>query len=79
MKVVQAMLKLVMGRKAKASILAWAPYAEVASVVLCMIYLLRKGNIFTVELKKIRFHKHIFLQVVRYGLPSGIAGGRKYR
>ena len=46
--------------------------SQVASVVLCMIYLLRKGNIFTVELKKIRFHKHIFLQVVRYGLPSGI-------
>ena len=46
--------------------------SQLASVVLCMAYLLRRDNLFTVELKKIRFHKHIFIQVVRYGLPSGI-------
>lgn len=46
--------------------------SQAASVVLCMIYLLRKGNLFTVELKKIRFHRDIFFEVVNYGLPSGV-------
>lgn len=43
-----------------------------ASVVLCMRYLLRGGNIFTVELKKIRFHRDLLSEVVRYGFPSGV-------
>lgn len=46
--------------------------SQAASVVLCMIYLLKKGNIFTVELRKIRFHKALLLEIIRYGLPSGI-------
>lgn len=46
--------------------------SQAASVVLCMIHLLQKGNIFTVEIKKIRFHKDMLLEIVRYGLPSGI-------
>ena len=46
--------------------------SQAASVVLCMVYLLRKGNLFTVELKKIRFHRDIFFEVVSYGLPSGV-------
>ena len=46
--------------------------SQEASVGLCMIYLLRKGNLFTVELKKIRFHRDIFFEVVSYGLPSGV-------
>lgn len=46
--------------------------SQAASVVLCMVYLLQKGNIYTVELKKIRFHKDILLEVISYGLPSGV-------
>lgn len=46
--------------------------SQMASVVLCMAYLLRKGNIFTVELGKIRFHRDMFLEIIRYGLPSGV-------
>lgn len=46
--------------------------SQAASVVLCMCYLLRKGNIFTVELKKIRFHGDIFRQIIRFGLPAGV-------
>lgn len=46
--------------------------SQAASVVLCMAHLLRKGNIFTVELRKIRFHKDTLLEIVRYGLPSGV-------
>ena len=46
--------------------------SQAASVALCMVYLLRKGNIFTVELRRIRFHKDILLEIVSYGLPSGV-------
>lgn len=46
--------------------------SQAASVVLCMAYLLRKGNIFTVKLQKIRFHRDMLSEIVRYGLPSGV-------
>lgn len=46
--------------------------SQAASVVLCMRYLLQKGNIFTVELRKIRFHRDMLLEIIRYGLPSGV-------
>ncbi len=46
--------------------------SQMASVVLCMIYLLRKGNLFTVEWRKIRFHRDMLSEIVRYGLPSGV-------
>jgi len=43
-----------------------------ASVVLCMIHLLKKGHIYTVELKKIRFHWDMLKEVLHYGIPSGL-------
>lgn len=46
--------------------------SQAASVVLCMVYLLQKGNIYTVELAKIRFHKATLIEIIRYGLPSGV-------
>lgn len=46
--------------------------SQLVSVVLCMRHLLKKGNIFTVELKKIRFHGDMTKEIVRFGLPSGI-------
>lgn len=46
--------------------------SQAASVVLCMVHLLRKGNVFTVELSKIRFHRNMLMEIIRYGLPSGI-------
>ena len=46
--------------------------SQFASVVLCMAYLCKKGNIFTVEIKKLRFHKDMLAEIVRYGLPSGV-------
>ncbi len=42
------------------------------SVVLCMAYLCKKGQIFSVELKKIRFHLDMLGEIVRLGLPSGV-------
>lgn len=46
--------------------------AQASSVGLCIIHLLKKGNIFTVTLRKIRFHKDMLLEIIRYGLPSGV-------
>ncbi len=46
--------------------------SQMASVVFCMAYLLQKGNIFTVDLRKIRFHRDMLFEIVRYGLPSGV-------
>ena len=46
--------------------------SQAASVVLCMAYLLQEGNIYTVELRKIRFHKEILFEIISYGLPSGV-------
>ncbi len=46
--------------------------SQAASVVLCMMHLVQKGNINTVEWKKIRFHKATLVEIVRYGFPSGV-------
>ena len=46
--------------------------SQLASVVLCMAYLLRKGNLYTVEWRKIRFDRDMLSEIVRYGLPSGV-------
>lgn len=46
--------------------------SQIASVVLCLIYLCKKGNIFTVEFKKIRFHLDMLGEIIKYGLPSGV-------
>lgn len=46
--------------------------SQAASVVLCMAHLLKKGNLFTVQWKKIRFEKEILKEIIRYGLPSGV-------
>jgi Na+-driven multidrug efflux pump len=46
--------------------------SQMSSVVLCMIYLCKKGNIFSVELKKLRFHGDMLKEIIQYGLPSGV-------
>lgn len=46
--------------------------SQAASVMLCLIYLCKKGNIFSVELKKLRFHSDMLGEIIRYGLPSGV-------
>ena len=46
--------------------------SQLASVVLCMIYLFKKGNVFTVEIKKLRIHWDMFKEIIKYGLPSGV-------
>lgn len=46
--------------------------SQAVSVLLCMAHLLNKNNPFAVELKKIRFEKKILLEILHYGVPSGI-------
>ncbi len=46
--------------------------SQAASAVLCFIYLMRKGFVFTVEIRKIRFHRDMLREIIRYGLPSGV-------
>ena len=46
--------------------------SQAASVVLCFVHLMKKGNVFTVEIKKIRIHGDMLREIIRYGLPAGI-------
>lgn len=46
--------------------------SQAASVVLCMRHLMRRGNIFTVEWRKIRFHGDMLREIIHNGLPSGV-------
>ena len=43
-----------------------------ASVVLCLIHLCRKGRLYTISLKKLKFDKEMLVEIIRYGLPSGV-------
>ena len=42
------------------------------SALLCIIQLLRTKEVYRVSVKKIRFHKDMLGQILRYGLPSGV-------
>ena len=42
------------------------------SALLCFIHMLRVDAPYRIHIRKIRFHKESFLQIVRYGLPSGV-------
>lgn len=46
--------------------------SQMASVVLCMIHLCKKGHIFTLEWKKMRISRDMLGEIIRYGLPSGV-------
>ncbi len=46
--------------------------SQAASLVLCMKHLMKKGEVFSVDLKKIRFDKNILGEIIRFGLPAGV-------
>ena len=46
--------------------------SQAASVVLCAVHLLKKGNVFTVEIRKIRAHGDMMKEILHYGIPAGI-------
>ena len=46
--------------------------AQGISAILCFLHLLRIDAPYRVHVRKIRFHKESLIQIVRYGLPSGV-------
>lgn len=46
--------------------------SQLTSVVLCLIVLSRKGKVYSVSWRKLRLHKDMLLEIIRYGLPGGV-------
>jgi len=46
--------------------------SQAFSVFLCLAHLMKKGHIYSVSLSKIRFHRDMLGEILRYGLPSGV-------
>ena len=46
--------------------------SQAASAALCLVHLMRKGNIYTFEPRKLCFHRESLLEIIRYGLPAGV-------
>ncbi len=46
--------------------------SQFVSVILCLIHMFKKKNIYHIEIKKICFDKEMLMGVLKYGLPSGI-------
>lgn len=46
--------------------------SQAVSVLLCLLYLTRRRFAYRVSLRKLRFHREILGEIVRYGLPSGV-------
>ena len=43
-----------------------------ASAALCLVHLTRKGQIYTFDPRRLRFHPDSLAEIIRYGLPAGI-------
>lgn len=54
----------------------WAGIATVislfVSVVLSLAYLMKKGTVYEVSFKKLKFDKNILKQILHFGLPTGV-------
>lgn len=46
--------------------------SQLASAILCFSFLLKKGTVYQVEIKKVKFHEGMFSQIFKYGIPAGI-------
>ena len=46
--------------------------SQVLSAILCLFFLLRKGTIYQVKFKEIKFDPLMLKQIIKYGVPSGI-------
>ena len=62
-----AVLDLGVGSAAVATTLS-----QGVSALLCFIHMLRVDAPYQIRVRKIRFHKESLLQILRYGLPSGV-------
>ena len=46
--------------------------SQAVSVVLCLVHLCRRGHIYTISLRKIKFDLPILREILRYGIPGGV-------
>ena len=46
--------------------------SQAVSAVLCLIHLSHKGQIYTVSVRKLHFHRDMLREILRNGLPSGV-------
>ena len=46
--------------------------SQIISAILCLSFLTKKGTIYQVTIKDIKFDKKIFRLIIKYGIPAGI-------
>ena len=46
--------------------------AQTASMILCIVHLMKKGTVYQLIPKKIRIHNDMFRETIKYGLPTGV-------
>lgn len=55
---------------------AWAAIAttisQALSAVLCLVQLLKKGNVYTLDPRRLRIHGDMLREILRFGLPAGV-------
>lgn len=66
-------LILVMGFKLDVDAAALATsISTIVSALLCFLFLIKRNTIYQVRIREIRFHKNMLIQILKYGIPSGI-------
>ncbi|MBQ9814279.1 MAG: MATE family efflux transporter [Lachnospiraceae bacterium] len=43
------------------------------SCILCLVHLMQKGHVYTLEIKKIRIDMEMLKLIIKYGIPSGVS------
>ena len=46
--------------------------ANFISVILCVAFLMKKGTVYQLHIKKIHIHKEMLIAMIKYGLPTGV-------
>jgi putative MATE family efflux protein len=46
--------------------------SQCGSALLCFIFLLKKGTVYQVKIKDIKFHKGMLKEILKQGIPSGV-------
>lgn len=46
--------------------------AQAASALLCLAQLMKRGTVYELSLRKLKLHREILGQIIRYGVPTGV-------
>ena len=46
--------------------------SQFVSVILCLIQLKKKGTVYYFQFKKLKLHKDVLKEMIKYGLPTGV-------